>query len=63
MSGELDIMSLELQREVWNEIKFCVVGMYLVPQVMRHPTSATGMKMDKNEERPRTGERPRAGEH
>lgn len=56
-------MSLELQREVWNEIKFCVVGMYLVPQVMRHPTSAMGMKMDKNEERPRTGERPRAGEH
>lgn len=47
-------MTLELQREVWAEIKFseCVIGMYLVLKVMRHPIVTKRMKMDKNDKRP-----------
>lgn len=49
-------MILELQREILAEIKFneCVVGMYLVLKVLKHPTFTKRMKMDKNEKRPRT---------
>lgn len=49
-------MTLELQREIWAEIKFseCIIRMYLVLKVMRHPIFTKRMKMDKNEKRPRT---------